>query len=163
VSDETDYSSKPQKVKTQKQPRHPQKIDESFKPIYEQASLPFNLGMMKYDKLTNILKNFNEYPEKYRPLIWRFLLELPLNKSNFESYLKNGIHPSLLNLDQKFPLKSAHKFNKLIRIMSALAHWCPVFGDIDYLPKIVYPFIRFIPNDDLVLFETVMSFFVQHC
>lgn len=70
--------------------------------------------MMKYDKLQNILKNFNEYPEKYRTLIWRFMLELPLNKSNFESYLKNGIHPALSNLDEKFPLKSAYKFNKLI-------------------------------------------------
>lgn len=51
VSDETDYSNHPQKVKTQKKVRHPHKIDESFKPIYEQANLPFNVGMMKYDKL----------------------------------------------------------------------------------------------------------------
>jgi len=43
--------------------------------------------------------------------------------------------------------------------MSALTAWCPIFAEIDYLPKIVYPFVRVIENDDLVLFETVMSFF----
>jgi len=125
--------------------------------------LPFDLGMMKYDKLNNILRNFNEFPVKYRTMIWRFMLQLPLNKSSFESYLKKGIHPVFSNLDERFPIKSSYKFNKLVRLLSALANWCPVFAEIDYLPKLVYPFIWIIKNDDLVLFETVMSFFTQHC
>lgn len=115
--------------------------------------------MFKYEKLNNILKNFNEYPEKYRVLIWRFLLTLPLNKPNFESYLKKDIHPAFLTLQDRFPVKSAYKYNKLVRILSALTAWCPIFAEVDYVPKIVYPFVRVIQNDDLVLFETVMSFF----
>jgi len=30
-----------------------------------------------------MLNTFGEYPEKYRFLTWKYLLELPLNKENF--------------------------------------------------------------------------------
>jgi hypothetical protein len=44
-----------------------------------------------------------------------------------------------------------------------LAHWCPIFAEIDYIPNLVFPFVKAIRNDDLVLFEVVVSFFMQHC
>jgi len=91
------------------------------------------------------------------------MLELPLNKSSFESYLKTGVNPAFNILGEKFPIKSSYKFNKLVWLLSALAAWCPVFAEIDYLPKLVYPFVWLIQNDDLVLFEVVMSFFTQFC
>lgn len=162
VKDVTEYSSMTDKI-GKKKVRKPHVLDANFKPVYELAKIDYNKGMMKYDKLKNILRQYNEYPEKYRILIWRFMLSLPLNKSSFESYLKKGIHPNFTNLDERFPVKSAHNFNKLVRILSALAYWCPVFAEIDYLPQIVYPFVKIIKNDDLILFEVVMSFFMQHC
>jgi hypothetical protein len=51
--------------------------------------------------------------------------------------------------------------NKLARICSALAHWSPLFAEVEYLPDIVFPFLKIIKADDLVLFEVVMSFLMQ--
>ena len=54
-------------------------------------------------------------------------------------------------------------YNKLVRILSALAYWCPLFGEISYLPELVYPFVQLIKNDDMVCFETILCFLMQHC
>ena len=51
----------------------------------------------------------------------------------------------------------------MLRLLSTLAHWCPIFAEVQYIPGIVWPFVKTIPNDDLVLFEVVMSFFLQFC
>jgi len=48
-------------------------------------------------------------------------------------------------------------------MLSALAYWCPIFAEGKYLPHIDYPFVNRIKNDDLVLFEVLVSFFMQHC
>ena len=52
-------------------------------------------------------------------------------------------------------------YNKLVRILSALGHWSPVFCDISFLPAIVLPFLKVIPNDDLFVFELIMSLIIQ--
>jgi hypothetical protein len=46
--------------------------------------------------------------------------------------------------------------------LSALGHWSPIFLDVDYLPSIVFPFIKIIPNDDLLVFEIIMALIVQY-
>jgi hypothetical protein len=162
VPDTQDYSDLPSNIKKTKKSA-PHIIEENFTPMYEIAKIDSNTSMMKHSKLKNILKSFCEYPEKYRLLIWRFLLSLPLNKSSYESYVKRGVHPAFRNLDERFPVKSSHLFNKLVRLLSALAYWCPIFAEISYLPSVVFPFVKTIQNDDLVLFEIVVSFFSQHC
>ena len=48
-----------------------------------------------------------------------------------------------------------------MRILSAIAHWSPVFGDVKFLPQIVFPFLKVIPNDDLFVFELIVSLIVQ--
>ena len=162
ISDSQEYSHLPaaqSKIPLQK----PHIIESNFQPLYDIAQIDLNQSMLKFDKLSNILNSFGEYPDKYRTLIWRFLLSLPLNKTALESYLKRGIHPAFKNLDQRFSVKSTHLYNKLLRILSALAHWCPIFAEVSYLPHIVFPFVQKIQNDDLVLFEVLVSFFMQHC
>ena len=89
-----------------------------------------------------MLRHFGEYPEKYRTLIWRYLLSLPLNKSAFEGLIRQGPHPSFQALHKRFPLKSYKLYNKLVRVLSALAHWCPLFAEVDYLPQVVFPFVK---------------------
>jgi len=48
-----------------------------------------------------------------------------------------------------------------VRILSALAHWSPIFLQVEYLPQIVFPFLKVIPNDDLYVFELIMALIVQ--
>jgi hypothetical protein len=42
-------------------------------------------------------------------------------------------------------------------IVNALAFWSPIFGDLPYLPQLVFPFANFYKNDIFSAFETVMS------
>ncbi len=34
------------------------------------------------------------------------------------------------------------------RVLSALAHWSPIFAEVDYLPALVFPFVRLFEGDD---------------
>ena len=51
-----------------------------------------------------------------------------------------------------------------MRTLSALGHWCPVFAsdNVEYMPQIVFPFIKMIPNDDLMVFELMVALVVQY-
>jgi hypothetical protein len=113
-------------------------------------------------KLRQMLKSFGEFPDKYRFLTWKYLLDLPLNKEAFSNLLRRGVHPALKNLHKKYPINSYRLYNKLIRTLSALGYWCPIFLDVEYLPSIIFPFIKVIPNDDLLVFEIVMALIMQY-
>lgn len=71
------------------------------------------------------------------------------------------MHPAFKDLHKKFPVASYRLYNKLVRILSALGYWSPVFCDVSFLPGIVLPFLKAVPNDDLLVFELVMSLLVQ--
>ena len=43
------------------------------------------------------------------------------------------------------------------RILSALAHWSAVFGETEYLPLLVFPFVKLFQNNQLICFEVVAS------
>ena len=45
----------------------------------------------------------------------------------------------------------------LIRALSALAHWSSIFGETDYLPGMVFPFVKLFQNNQLVCFELLAS------
>ena len=100
-------------------------------------------------------------PDKYRTLTWRYLLKLPLDKENFQGLLARGVHPAFKDLHKRFPVASYRLYNKLVRILSALGHWSPVMLDVTFLPQIVFTFLKVIPNDDLLVFELIMSLIVQ--
>lgn len=110
-----------------------------------------------------MLKQFGEYPEKYRFLTWKHLLGLPSNKEAFSAILKKGIHPAFKALHKRYPINSHRLYNKLVRTLSALGSWCQVFNadNVEYFPQMVFPFIKCIQNDDLLVFELVLSVIVQ--
>ena len=85
-------------------------------------------------KLRQMLKQFGEFPEKYRTLTWKYLLDLPLNKEAFSNLLRRGVHPAFKELHKKYPISSYRLYNKLVRTMSAIGYWCPIFLDVEYLP-----------------------------
>jgi len=121
------------------------------------------MASMNRGKLIKALKKFKEYPDKYRTMIWKYMLSLPMNKKVFESYIKRDPHPAYAQLYKTYSVKSYRLYNKLVRILSALAHWCPLFAEVSYLPDLVFPFVKAIKYDDLVLFEVIVSFLMQHC
>ena len=42
-----------------------------------------SMAQFNMPKLKRMLKQYGEFPEKYRPLTWKYLLKLPLNKEAF--------------------------------------------------------------------------------
>jgi hypothetical protein len=48
--------------------------------------------------------------------------------------------------------------------LSALGNWSPVFAadNVDHLPQMVFPFIKVIPNDDLLVFEIIVALIIQY-
>uniref|UniRef100_H3DP21 TBC1 domain family member 31 n=1 Tax=Tetraodon nigroviridis TaxID=99883 RepID=H3DP21_TETNG len=117
-------------------------------------------------RLVSLLEAFGEYPAKYRMFLWRSLLCLPENYTAYSSLTEKGPHSAFLALHNKYPIKS-HKLQRCLqRVLSALAHWAAVFGEVDYLPLVAFPFVKLFQNNPLLCFEmlaTVIGGAVNWC
>jgi hypothetical protein len=69
----------------------------------------------------------------------------------------------MLDFRKKFPLKSEKLSKTMEKIMSALAHWSPLFESLDYLPALVFPFARLFSNDLFSGLEVVMTVLLNWC
>ena len=45
----------------------------------------------------------------------------------------------------------------IFRILSALAHWAPIFGETQFLPSLAFPFVKLFQNNHLVCFEMIAT------
>lgn len=103
------------------------------------------------------------YPKKYRLLVWRFLLRLPKNEEAFRALVTKGKHPAFVRLHEQYPLQNSRLFRRLHRVLSAIAFWCPAFGEVSYLPEVVYPFVKIFRENDLAAFEASLSVLLHWC
>ncbi|XP_017265374.1 TBC1 domain family member 31 [Kryptolebias marmoratus] len=114
-------------------------------------------------RLVALLKAFGEYPAKYRMFVWRSLLCLPENHAAYSSLTDKGLHSAFLTLHEKYPIKS-HKLQRgLQRVLSALAHWAAIFGEVEYLPLVAFPFVKLFQNNPMLCFEVVATVIVNWC
>ncbi|XP_071327062.1 TBC1 domain family member 31 [Trachinotus anak] len=114
-------------------------------------------------RLVALLKAFGEYPAKYRMFVWRSLLCLPENHAAYSSLTDKGLHSAYLTLHDKYPIKS-HKLQRgLQRVLSALAHWAAIFGEVEYLPLVAFPFVKLFQNNPMLCFEVVATVIVNWC
>lgn len=120
-----------------------------------------DLSKLQYPNIMHTINKYGKYPDTHRILIWRYLLSLPMNVLAYENLMRLGVHPAYKNLRKCYPIKSQRLFGRTQRLLSALAHWCPILAEVDYLPALVYPFAKVIEHNDLILFETVMSVLVH--
>ncbi|XP_068592005.1 TBC1 domain family member 31 [Cebidichthys violaceus] len=112
-------------------------------------------------RLVSMLKAFGEYPAKYRMFVWRSLLCLPENHAAYSSLTDKGLHSAYLALHEKYPIKS-HKLQRgLQRVLSALAHWAAIFGEVEYLPLVAFPFVKLFQNNPMLCFEVVATVIVN--
>jgi hypothetical protein len=114
-------------------------------------------------RLVGSLKCNGTYPKKYRVLVWRFLLRLPKNEEAFRSLVAKGKHPVFVRLKDQYPLQDSRIFRRLHRVLSAIVYWCPAFGEVSYLPAVVYPFVKIFRENDLAAFEASVSVLLHWC
>ncbi|KAH9634276.1 hypothetical protein HF086_011536 [Spodoptera exigua] len=114
-------------------------------------------------RLRRILMQYGEYPDKFRSIIWRSLLDTPRNKIAYTGLIDKGIHPAYKDIEKQFTIHSAVTLKNLKRLLSCLAHWCPLFGVMKFLPGFVFPFVKVLQKDPLLLFESVASVLCNYC
>ncbi|KAM6994460.1 TBC1 domain family member 31 [Tautogolabrus adspersus] len=114
-------------------------------------------------RLVAMLKAFGEYPAKYRMFVWRSLLCLPENHAAYSSLTDKGLHLAYLSLQDKYPIKSLKLQRGLQRVLSALAHWAAIFGEVEYLPLVAFPFVKLFQNNPMLCFEVVATVLVNWC
>lgn len=111
--------------------------------------------------LLKLFDKFGIFPNKHRALIWKFLLGLPCNQNTFDKLVNMGIHHAYEDLYKTYAITSKGLLAKLQRILSCLAYYSPIFSEVEYLPDLVYPFVKLFANDELLCFEVTLSFFLQ--
>ncbi|KAK6490883.1 TBC1 domain family member 31 [Huso huso] len=114
-------------------------------------------------RLQALLKGFGEYPAKYRMFIWRSLLRLPENHAAFSSLTDKGTHSAFVRLHEVYPIKSTKLQRVLQRILSLLAHWSAIFGEVRYLPLVAFPFVKLFQNNQMICFEVIATVIMNWC
>eukprot|EP00892_Ulva_mutabilis_P009022 jgi/Ulvmu1/6492/UM003_0125.1 len=98
---------------------------------------PLALPMLK-----KLLVASGEFPPQHRPVIWAFLLKLPDNAAAFERLRARGAHECVLQLEEKYPLQDTRLQQRLAALLSQLAHWCPLFAEVSFLPSVAFPLLK---------------------
>lgn len=95
--------------------------------------------------------------------MWKTLLEMPQNCDSFATLLKQDLITGVSNYDNRFSLVDHKALSNLKQIMSCIVHWTPVFENVRYLPKFVFPFVKMSKGDLLFAFELVITLLLNHC
>ena len=110
--------------------RHLNHEDTASIPLFELAALTPKEKQVNLRKLRTFLQLNGEFPSRYRPLIWRFLLRLPENTEAFSDLVNRGIHPAFEDLHDQYPIQAPKIFDRLQSVCSQLAHWAPILADV---------------------------------
>ncbi|KMQ96654.1 wd repeat-containing protein 67-like protein [Lasius niger] len=116
------------------------------------------------ERLTSILKEFGEFPDKYRTLIWSAILKLPANKNAYIALASKVTRGKLTsNTLKDHPLADRSRASLLAMTMDCLLQWCPLLIQSPFLPNLVFPFLVVFQKDPLLAFELILSILLNYC
>lgn len=119
---------------------------------------------LKMERLMPILKEFGEYPEKYRTLIWSTILKLPANKNAYVALASKVTRGRFaLNTLRNLPLADKSKASLLAMTTDCLLQWCPLLIQSPFLPNLIFPFLMVFQKDPLLAFELILSILLNYC
>lgn len=95
---------------------------------------------LKLSRLVPILKEFGEYPERHRSLIWSTIINLPQNEVAFLT-LKNRVVNRPLHPMTNYRLAERSKANLLATTVDCLTSWCGLLANCAFVHELVFPFI----------------------
>ncbi|XP_077260000.1 TBC1 domain family member 31 isoform X2 [Temnothorax americanus] len=115
-------------------------------------------------RLMPILKEFGEYPAKYRTIIWSTILKLPANKNAYVALASKVTRGSVAsNTLKSLPLADKSKASVLAVTLACLSQWCPLLRRSLFLPKLIFPFLMVFQKDPLLAFELILSILLNYC
>jgi hypothetical protein len=103
--------------------------------------------------LQAMLRTCWAFPSAHRLYAWRFALQLPRNERAHRALLAKGEHPECAALMRALPVADRRTGQRLERLLSCLAHWCPLLGQLRELPTTLFPLMDAFGGDDLGAFE----------
>lgn len=113
-------------------------------------------------KLKDLLKVYGEFPDKYRLLTWRKVLKIPDNEKAYEALAGKDIHPSMVDLPDRFPISDRSLLLRLQRVCSCLAHYSPVFAESPVVPGMAFPFVKAFKTNEVFAFESFLVLINNH-
>ncbi|XP_002018405.2 uncharacterized protein LOC6592286 [Drosophila persimilis] len=118
--------------------------------------------LLKRDRLKAMIKEYGCYPEKYRFLIWTSLLEIPCNGSQFQSLIKLGTPQNVRNQGRNLQIQNDAHRRGVIKVWGCLSQWCKVIAYANFMPHLIYPFVKQFPKNGLVAFEVLVTLILNH-
>ena len=119
--------------------------------------------VLKKKTLVDIIQNQYCFPDSERVLMWRYLLHIPMNEQQYTLLAAQQMHPAIRQLTSSLPIKYSSLSNRLSRLLSALMYWHPPLAECDWLPALVFPFLRIFERDSLITFEVVATVIMNWC
>ncbi|XP_071578389.1 TBC1 domain family member 31 isoform X2 [Temnothorax nylanderi] len=138
---------------------HAHKINDHLECVRQSMKQELNMK-----RLMPILKEFGEYPEKYRTIIWSTILKLPANKSAYVALASKVTRGRFaLNTLKSLPLADKSKASLLAMTLDCLLQWCPLLIQSLFLPNFIFPFLMVFQKDPLLAFELILSILLNYC
>ncbi|KAH8233638.1 hypothetical protein KR026_010752, partial [Drosophila bipectinata] len=119
-------------------------------------------NLLKPKRLQAMLKEYGCYPEKYRFLIWTSLLDLPSNGSQFQELIKLGVPLMVRKQAVKLKIRNDAQRRAVLKVWACLAQWCNVLAHADFMPHLIFPFVKQLPKNGLVCFELLATLVLNH-
>ncbi|XP_063984521.1 TBC1 domain family member 31 [Diachasmimorpha longicaudata] len=114
-------------------------------------------------RLIPILKEFGEYPERHRALIWKTLLRLPDNRLEYLRLSEKILNETDVEMLKKWNLADTNKHMILSVTVERLIQFCPLLGQVSFLPELVFPFVVTFRRDPIAGFETILMILWNFC
>eukprot|EP00879_Flechtneria_rotunda_P024784 GHRR01026296.1.p1 GENE.GHRR01026296.1~~GHRR01026296.1.p1 ORF type:complete len:543 (+),score=250.86 GHRR01026296.1:796-2424(+) len=94
-----------------------------------------------------------------------YLLHLPHNSTAFTLLQNKGMHAAFKNIHQQLCLLGSRSTLavRLQSCLSQLAHWCPLFGEVGFLPRFTFPFVKLFGTMMETTFEVAATLLLNWC
>ncbi|EAY22305.1 hypothetical protein TVAG_377840 [Trichomonas vaginalis G3] len=102
-------------------------------------------------KLIRLLKKFNFFPDQHRKMVWSYVLKLPNNVKEAQSFKSKPTLPNVKTL-----CDNQHVSQAAFRLTNALVHWHTPLINCDWLPQMAQKLTNAFPNSFTFCFEVVI-------
>ncbi|CAL1272850.1 unnamed protein product [Larinioides sclopetarius] len=116
---------------------------------------------MDKERLQSVIRNFEEYPEKYRFFVWSQMLDLPHNVDAFKVLHQESLKIKPFVKEYSFLNPGVQK--TFLRLMAMLVCWNPLIQEIDYYQCVVFPFIKVLHKNTIMCFELLVTLISNWC
>lgn len=120
-------------------------------------------AILNRQSLTDLMSQQMCYPIQHRIVVWRYLLQLPMNEEQYINYASQPLHEDIRTLPNRLPIRFSNVSHRLVRVISALTYWHPPLAECDWLPSLVFPFLKMFERDSLTLFEVLATIICNWC